>query len=143
MSDPAGDGPTPPAPDRLVRLVVARGAASGLMVAVPAAMANVILVAQDPKPVAAINATLPVLLLGFAIAGFVGAFEAPGRQVAHGVAAALVAFVPVEVIGILGRLDRGDPVSVPAIVFVVLLAAGAGWVGARIGAARRARRDPS
>lgn len=125
----------------ITKLAVARGAAMGLVVAVPAALANVVLAAQDPKPQAAINLSFVVVLLGFLVAGFAAGLEAPERATAHGARAALVAFVPVELVAILGRLDRGDPISPVGIVFVGLLAAGAGWIGARLGGARRARRE--
>lgn len=124
----------------IAKLAVARGAAMGLVVAVPAALVNVVLGAQHPKPQAAINLSFLVVLVGFAVGGFAAGLEAPERPTAHGVRAALVAFVAVEVVAILGRLDRGDPISPIGIVFVGLLAAGAGWVGARLGGLRRARR---
>ncbi|MGI8754569.1 MAG: hypothetical protein ACR2MB_01665 [Acidimicrobiales bacterium] len=121
--------------------VVIRGAAAGLMIAMIAAVANVILAAQDPRPVALGALTLVGLLLGFALAGFVAGYEAPGEVARHGTFAALVVFVPVEVIAILGRLDRGDPVSVFSIVLIAFLAAGAGAGAAPLGAARRVRAD--
>lgn len=121
--------------------VVIRGAAAGLMIAMIAAVANVILAAQDPRPVALGALTLVGLLLGFALAGFVAGYEALGEVARHGTFAALVVFVPVEVIAVLGRLDRGDPVSIFSIVLVAFLAAGAGAGAAPVGAARRLRAD--
>ena len=121
--------------------VVIRGAAAGLMIAMIAAVANVVLAAQDPQPVALGALTLVGLALGFALAGFVAGFEARGEVARHGAYAAMIAFVPVEVIGILGRLDRGDPVSVFSIVLVAFLAAGAGAGSASVGASRRARAE--
>lgn len=124
------------------RVVVLRGAAAALLLSMSAALANVLLASQDPKPHGALNATFVVLLLGFVLGGFVAGLEAPRLADRHGAWAGLVAFVPVEVVGILGRLDRGEPVSLFGIVIVGFLAAGAGLAGSRLGARRRARTHP-
>ena len=121
------------------RAVVVRGAAGGLLIAMLAALANVILAAQHPVPKGALNATLLGLLAGFFLAGFVAGYEARREPARHGAYAALVAFVPVEIVGLLGRLDRGDPVSIFGIVLVAFLAAAAGLGGASFGAKRRLR----
>jgi hypothetical protein len=121
------------------RLVVARAAAYGSLIAVPAALANVILADQVPKPKSALNATLLVLILGFAVAGIAAGREAAFRAARHGARGGLVAAVPVEVIGALGRADRGDGIAPGTIVLVAVLAVGAGAYGSRLGAARRAR----
>ena len=126
---------------RLDRLVVVRGAAAGALLAVTAALANVVLAGQDPKPQALLNLTLLFLLLGFMVSGISAGLEATHEATRHGTAAALLVFMPVEFIGILGRLDRGEPVSLFAIVFVGLLAAMAGTLGALLGARRRTRRS--
>lgn len=145
MSDsPPADDSTPSEPAspvrRLDQLVVARGAASALIVAAPAALANVLLASQDPKPKGALNLTLLVMLLGFVIGGFVAGLEAARESARHGAASAFGAFVLVQLIGVLGRLDRGDPINLAQIVIIGLLAACAGTVGAQLGARRRARR---
>jgi putative membrane protein (TIGR04086 family) len=135
---------TDPAPEtdrRLDRLVVARGAASALVVAAPAALANVVLAAQDPKPRGALNATLLVILLGFLVGGFVAGAEARREPARHGAAAGALAFVWVQAIGVLGRLDRGEGINLAQIVIIGLLAACAGTAGAQLGARRRARRE--
>ena len=89
-------------------LVVARGAATALVLAAPAALANVVLASQDPKPEALLNLTLLVLLLGFFFGGALSGREARADAARHGTFAALLAFVLVQAIGILGRLDRGE-----------------------------------
>ena len=124
-------------PDRISGLVVARGAATALLLAMPAAFASVVLSDQTPKPRGAINLAFLVLLVGFAVGGWLAGREAPGLTAKHGALAGFAAFVPVEVIAILGRLDRGAPVSLPQIIVLGLLAACAGTVGARLGARRR------
>ena len=124
---PAGD------PGRLSALVVARGAAAGLLIAMPAAFANSVLADQTPKPRGAINVSFLIVFVGFALAGWVAGREAPGQIAKHGALAALAAFVPVEVIAVLGRLDRHVGVSIFAIVFVGLLAACLGTMGAAFG----------
>jgi len=106
----------------LDRLVVARGAAAGLVLGVPTALANVVLAGQDPKPKAALNLTFLILLAAFALAGFLAGREARSDAARHGAAAAFVAFVLVQVIGVLGRLDRGDSVAPAQIVVLGLLA---------------------
>lgn len=125
----------------IVPLVVARGAAVGLLLAVPAAYANKLFGAQEPKSGLAVNLSALVVVLGFGLAGAFAGNEARHREARHGFAAALVAFVPVEVIAILGRLDRGDGVSLPSIVILGFLAALAGNTGGAF-AARRHHRTP-
>lgn len=117
-------------------LAVARGAALALLLAVPAALANVMLAAQDPQPGWALNLTLLIMLVGFVGGGFGAGYEASTEAARHGALAALAAFVLVQVIGTLGRLDRGDDVSLGAIIFLGLLAACAGTIGG-LGASRR------
>ena len=56
--------------------------------------------------------------------------------VGHGTAAALIVFVLVQVIAVLGRLDRGDGISIVSIVFTGFLAAAAGAGGGTLGARR-------
>jgi hypothetical protein len=121
--------------------LTAVGAACGLLLAVPGALANVALAAREPRPRLLLNLTLLALVAGFALAGLVAARETRTDRVRRGVLAALAVFVAVEVIGVLGRLDRDRPVSVVGIVFVGLVAAGAGYLGARLGASRPPRPD--
>jgi len=123
----------------LDRLAVARGAAAGLLISVPGALANVVLADQTPKPKGALNATFLILVLGFTVAGFLAGREAEDRPSLHGVAAAGAAAVLVIIVGILGRLDRGDGFALVPVVLVAVVAAGAGSYGSRIGARRRAR----
>ncbi|QXC62341.1 TIGR04086 family membrane protein [Aquihabitans sp. G128] len=119
-------------------LTAARGAAAGTFLAVPAALANVVLSAQDADDRSAVLSivTLLVLLLGFVLAGFAAGRLATFERARHGTAAALIVFVLIEVIAVLGRLDRGDGVSLGSILFTGLLAAAAGAAGGTLGARR-------
>ncbi|MCB0971291.1 MAG: hypothetical protein KDA97_07210, partial [Acidimicrobiales bacterium] len=93
------------------------------------------------KPKAALNLTFLVLLAGFALAGFLAGREAPGQAAKHGALAAAATFALAQVIGILGRLDRGDGLALGQIIIVGLLAACVGTLGAQAGARRRARKE--
>lgn len=124
---------------RLDRIVVLRAAAAGSLLAVPAALANVVLASQDPKPQGTLALTYFLALAGFVLAGFVAGREAPAEAARHGAFAALGTFVPVEAIALLGRLDRGEGLSIPGVVVVAFLAALGGLAGARLGVRRRAR----
>ena len=128
---PASDGTT------IDRLVVGQGAAYGLLLAVPAALANVVLAGQDPKPKGPLNATLLALLVAFGISGFMAGKLAAARPAVHGALAGLAAFALVQVIGVLGRLDRGAGVSVVQIVVLAVVASGIAAVTSNIGAGRR------
>ena len=121
-------------------LVVARGAATALVLAAPAALANVVLASQDPKPEALLNLTLLVLLLGFFFGGILAGREARSDAALHGALAAVLAFVLVQTIGVLGRLDRGDSIKVGGIIFLGFLAACVGTLGALFGTRRKAGR---
>ena len=135
MTAPTGDA-RQPAPG-LSALVVFRGAATGLLLAMPAAFASSVLSAQTPKPRAAINISFLIVMIGFGLAGWLAGREAPSQVAKHGALAALVAFIPVEVVAVLGRLDRGAPVGIGAIVIIGLFAACMGTIGSRIGARKR------
>lgn len=127
-----GSGPT-----RIAPMVIARGAATGLLVAMPAAFLNVVLANQAPKPQAGINLSFLAVFVGFGLAGWLVGREAPSQVAKHGAVAAVAAFVPVEVVVILGRPDRGAAAIVFGIVFIGLLAACLGTIGASIGNRKR------
>jgi hypothetical protein len=119
------------------RLVVGQGAAYGLLLGVPAALANVVLAGQDPKPKGALNGTLLALLVAFGISGYMAGKIARHDPVAHGALGGLLAFALVQVIGVLGRLDREAPVSIVQMVVLGAVAAGFAAVTATAGAKRR------
>lgn len=128
---------------RIAGLVVARGAATASIISMPAAFANVVFASQEPKAQAGVNLSFLVVLIGFAVGGWLAGREAPSQSAKHGALAGVIAFIPVEVVGLLGRLDRGDPIGLPQIIVLGLLAACAGTAGARLGAARRNRKEPA
>jgi zinc transporter ZupT len=121
----------------LDRLAVVRAAAVGVLLAVPAAFANVVLADQEDRSAVLSLVTLVVLVLGFLAAGFAAGRFAAADAARHGTAAALVVLVLVQVIAVLGRLDRGDGVSIAAIVFTGFLAAVAGATGGTLASRRR------
>jgi hypothetical protein len=125
---------------RLAPLVVARGAATALLLAVPASLANVVLSAQDERSSGALALTFLVLMAGFFSGGWLAGSEAPADGARHGAVAAVVAYVPVQVIAVLGRLDRDAGIAVGSIIVYGLLAAIFGTVGGRVGTAQRTRR---
>lgn len=125
----------------LDRLVVARGAAAGLLLAVPATIANGILADQDDRSAAWSLVTLVVLVAGFFVAGFSAGHERPDDARRHGLVAALVAFVPVQALAVVNRLDRGAGLSAFSVVLTAFLAAGAGSTGGNLGGRRSAARS--
>jgi hypothetical protein len=127
----------PVEPGGLSRLVVFRAAASGLILAMPAAFLNVVLANQTPKPQIGINVSFLAVFAGFFLAGWVAGREAPSQIAKHGALAAVTAFVPVEVVVILGRPDRGVAAVIFGIVFIGLLTACIGTVGATVGGRKR------
>lgn len=127
----------PSAPVGVQWLVIARGAATGLIIAAPAAFMNVVLANQTPKPQAGINISFLVVFVGFVLAGWMAGREAPAQAAKHGALAAVGAFVLVEAIVILGRPDRGAGAVIFGFVFIGLLAACLGTIGASIGSRKR------
>lgn len=121
-------------------LTVLRGAAAAMVPGAIAALANVVLAAQEPKPGLWLNLTLLVLIASFFLGGHLAGREAPHDAARHGAAAGVVAFVPLQLIGVLGRSDRGEPVQLGSMIFLGMLAAVAGTLGALVGSRRRAGR---
>ncbi|HWJ62551.1 MAG TPA: hypothetical protein VNS19_11330 [Acidimicrobiales bacterium] len=134
---PASDEPAGPDPTRVAWMVVARSAATGLLLAMPAAFLHVVLANQTPRPQAGINLSFLAVFIGFGLAGWMAGREAPGQLAKHGALAAGAAFVAVEIVVILGRPDRGAAAVVFGIVFIGLLAACIGTIGATIGGRKR------
>jgi hypothetical protein len=73
---------------------------------------------------------LAVGLAGFLAGGFVAGRRAPGYPLTHGAAAAVLGWGLVQAVGTTRRLVSGETVSWIAIVFMGLLAASTGVVGA-------------
>lgn len=126
---------------KIDRITTLRGAAFALIIATPAAFLNTWFSEQDPKPQGPLALTYLFIVVGFLAGGFVAGQEAEEQRTRHGAMAGLVAFVPIEIIGLIGRTGRGDPISLGSILFLALIAAAAGTLGAFI-AARRSGREP-
>ena len=122
-------------------LIVARSAAYGLLLALPATLVNGWLATQEPKPQAAQLFTVVLVLVGFGLAGFAAGTNAPKRTQQMGALAGFSCFIPVELVAVLGRLDRGDAVNLGGIIVVGFLAAIFGLIGSKPGAARRAAKQ--
>ena len=137
-ADQAGPGSSPALSPAVI---VGRSAAYGLLLALPAALLNGWLAEQDPPSRGAQFATVVAVLVGYAIAGFAAGTNAPARPDRFGALAGIVAFVPVELVVIMSRLDRGDGVNVGGIIVFGFLAAILGLIGSRPGAARRAAKQ--
>lgn len=139
MTEPTAPSPARPG-GRSDRLVILRGAAFGCLIAVPATLANSAIAAADDVDEGLLALSFLVVVIGFLVAGLsagAGATDEPAR---HGALAGLATLVPVELLAILGRLDRGAPIRLGTIIVHVLLGACVAAAGAQISARRRARR---
>ena len=141
MTTPPAPGPPEPA-GRYDRLVILRAVALGNLLAIPGALANSAWSGEEGKD-GLVGISFVLVVLGFVVAGISAGAAARTEPARHGALAGLVAFVPVELIAILGRLDREAPIRPVGIVLLALFAACAGTAGAQIGARRRASRTPS
>lgn len=121
-------------------MVVLRGAAFALLIATPAALINTWLAEQDPKPAGALNLTLLGMVVGFVIGGYEAGSQADTDRARHGAAAGLVAFVPVQLVGIVSRIGRGEPLSLGSMIFLAMLAAVTATIGSLIANRRSHRR---
>jgi putative membrane protein (TIGR04086 family) len=121
--------PTPLFP-RLHARSVLTGTAVTLAIAVPPAV--VVQIMDDGDDMAASNwtrAAFLLILVGFAAGGWVAARRQPAAPLAHGAAAAFLAWVIVQGVGIVRRLVTGDDLAWLGFVFAALLAASTGAVG--------------
>lgn len=132
--------PTPAG--RVDRAVVIQGAAGGLILAMAAALANVGLEGAKPKPTGPLFVTHTLVLVGFVLAGYVAGLKADREVARHGSYAAIVAFVPVEIVAILGHLDHNESISAFGVVFTGFFAAVLGMAGANLAVRRRNRSQP-
>lgn len=125
---------------RLDRTSVLKGTAVTLAITVPPAV--VVQLMDDGDDMAASNWTrvaFLVILVGFGAGGWVAARRQPTAPLAHGAAAAFVAWAIVQGIGIVRRLVAGDSLDWLSFVFAALLAASTGAVGGLLADRRRHR----
>lgn len=120
---------TPVLPRLHLRSVL-KGTAVTLAVTVPPAV--VVQMMDDGDDMAASNwtrAAFLVILVGFGAGGWVAARRQPAAPLAHGAAAAFLAWAIVQGVGIVRRLVIGDSLDWLSFVFAALLAASTGAVG--------------
>lgn len=94
-----------------------------------------------PQGAAALVFFLAYLVLA-AVAGFGAAKLAAERPLPNGVAAAVFGYAVVQGIGIVRRLVTGDAISPVAYVYLALLMATAGMLGAMLERRTRILREP-
>jgi hypothetical protein len=111
-----------------------RGAVTALVVALPVAVFNQLLVAagdiESASPATALFWLL--ILFGGAAGGWAVLRLAPGAALAHAAAAGALAYVVVQGVGIVRRLLAGEPLSWWAFPFLALLMASSAMFGGMI-----------
>lgn len=120
-----------------------RGAVTALVVALPIAVFNQLLVsAGDVEEGSPVVLLFWLLILFGAAAGGWGVLRlAPDAALSHAAAAGALAYVVVQGIGIVSRLARGEPLSWVAFPLLALMMATAAMLGGMFG--RRWNRDPA
>lgn len=118
---------------------MARGAAAALLLGSPVAVASSLLADREHDHRGALAALSLLLVVAFAIGGYVSGRETATLPAKHAAAAALLGFVVVQALGILARISRDAPVRPLNIAFSGLLAASAGMVGGLLAARRRTK----
>lgn len=105
----------------LDRRVVARGAATCLVLGAPATVVYSLLSDNEHSHRGALSLLSLVLLFSFALGGFGAGRESADLPAKHAAAAGVVAFVVIQVLGSLARLSRGASISLSRIVLSGLL----------------------
>jgi hypothetical protein len=118
-----------------------RGVATALVVALPAAVFNQLLVAggdiEEGSPWVLLFWVL--ILFGAAAGGWAVIRLSPGAALSYAAGAAATAYVLVQSIGVVRRLVAGDPLSWIAFPFLAVLMATVGMLGGMF--ARRSMRQ--
>ena len=125
---------------QLDRRAVGAGTLVALAIAAPPA-----LIAQALTSVDAVGEDsgwlflfLPVVFAGFTIGGYTAARRRTDTPLLHGAVAALLAFLVVQVIGVVRQLIAGDEIRWARITFNAMLSACLGAIGGIIAARRQA-----
>lgn len=118
-----------------------QGVTLALAVAVPVAVVWRLTVGEDERPWWTVLFSLAVLV---ALGG--GAYVAARRQhqgtpLAHGLVVALLAFVVVTVVSVVGRAVRGDSLGLDTVVSNLLLTLLVGSIGGLLGGRARTRKE--
>ncbi|MDY7101342.1 MAG: hypothetical protein S0880_09160 [Actinomycetota bacterium] len=108
---------------------VAVGAAVSAVIVVPASLIGDSLGADDGDGSAWVFVFLGLVVVGFALGGYVAATANPNMPYLHGVAAAVAAFAAVQLIGLCRKVLAGDDVLWFAMCFRALVAMTFGMVG--------------
>ena len=116
--------------------IVVRAAGYALCWLVPAALLNLLASSSDSR--ALMFLTFCLILLGFAFGGFAVVRFRLENPLQHAAAAALLAYVVIQAVGILVAIVRDRDINPVGIVFTALLAACTGMLGAVLGLRRPA-----
>ena len=120
-----------------------QGAAVALAVSIPIALVWRLTVSDDDRPWWTLLFSLGVLL-GLGAGSFVAARrQHQGTPLAHGLVVALIAFVVVTVISVVGRAIRGDSLGLDTVVSNLLLTLVVGSIGGLLGGRARAPKERS
>ena len=115
---------------RLDRTSILTGAAVGLVIAVVTLLVwEAITAAFDVDSAVLDFASFAVVVAGWVMAGWVAGRRELTAPYTHAVLAALVAFLPVALFGIIFSIARGNDVRVPEMVFNAIVAACGGLIG--------------
>lgn len=127
---------------RLEHRSVLTGALVTIVLAVPPAVIGLLLSDDDSLEG---SSWVPFLFLWITVAFFVGGLVAaraqPHAPLAHGAAAALLAYLLVQGVGVVRHLISGDDLSWLSIAFAATLSASFGTVGGIVANWLRARRS--
>jgi hypothetical protein len=105
----------------LDRRVIARGAASCLVLGAPVAVISSLLADHEHSHRGLLSLLSLVLLFSFALGGFAAGRESVDLPAKHAAAAGAVAFVVIQALGAMARLSRGASLSPARIVLSALL----------------------
>lgn len=108
-------------PAELDRRVVARGAATCLVLGAPVAVVYSLLADHEASHRGLLSVLSLVLLFSFALGGFGAGRESADLPAKHAAAAGAVAFVVIQALGSLARLSRGASLSLSRIILTGLL----------------------
>ncbi len=118
--------------------IVRTAATGGLIIIVPGAFLAALLLTDDSAAWA--WPFLALVLVGFAVAGFVAGRLRDDTPMLHGAVSALLAFVVAQAFGIATTASRGGSISWAAIPLTAILAVSMGVAGSLVSDQIRRRR---